>query len=435
MYIIREEIDKDTAVKKDKEKMMGNIKCFLYLLLVFSITGCSQSTALNRTGSVQQSSTISVSELETSVNSTNFENSLPVADDIYDVAVDITSYLDGMKEQPFGFMDSKYILVYNFDNNDFEKIDIKNGKRESIHTLSEGQRAITCQYDNNVIVWAEDGETESDGIIGKKWGIYAFNLLTKEVITIEKENEKTTPSNRVFCATPNEMTCKDGSVVYTARQYYKGKLCLVIKLFKIDTGELVIIDSVKFKLDEPNDTWINIPSSNKNYVAYSISKAILDELTEFGEIYLYNINENSKTHLITSNNLLHPQLCDNYIIARMKPEGQNENSEIWVYDIEANRWIASITKESKLYEGYIVKPFELVGLIPSSDLFTWHESTYSAAIGVANLKKFELIPVTTKRMNKIITIRMFNNGMLLWNEFGRSEEIEKSRYKYVVFNK
>lgn len=412
---------------------MRNITCFLCVLLVFSIAGCSQDTALNRTVSVP--SAITVSELETSLNSTNFENSLPIADDIYDTAVDITSYLDREKEHPFGFMNSKYILVYNFDNNDFEKVNIKNGNRESIYTLSEGQRAITCQYDSNVIVWVEDGETESRKITGKKWGIYALDLLTKKVITIEKENEKTTPSNRIFCATPNEMTYKDGSVVYTARQYYKGKLCLVLKLYKTDTGELIIIDSVKFNLDEPNDTWIGIPSSNKNYVAYSISKANLKELREFGEIYLYNINQNTKTHLINSNNLLRPQLCDNYIIARMKPDGQNENSEIWVYDIDTNRWITSITNKSRLYQDYIVTPFELVGLVPSGDLFTWHESTYCAAIGVANLKKFELIPVTTRRMNKKTTIRMFNNGMLLWNEFGFSEGRESSRYKYVIFNK
>lgn len=415
--------------------MMKNIKCLLCVLLIFSITGCSKVTALNRTGSFQQSSAISVSELETSVNSTNFKNSFPIADDIYDAAVDITSYLDRMKEQPFGFMDSKYILVYNFDKNNFEKVNIKNGSRESIYSLSVGQRAITYQYDNNVIVWVEDGEIKSDGIIGKNWGIYAFDLLTKEVITIEKENEKTTPLNRVFCATPNEMTYKDGSVVYTARQYYKDKYCQVLKLYNIDTGEMIIIDFLPRNLDEPIDTWFSIPSSNKTYVTYSISKANLKNFAEFGEIYLYNINENSKTHLVTSNNLLHPQLCDNYIIARMKPEGQNEKSEIWVYDLESNSWITSITNESKLYEGYIVKPFELVGLIPSSDLFTWHENAYSAAIGVANLKNFKLIPVTTRRMDKRMTTRMFNNGMLLWNEYGFSEEREKSRYKYVIFNK
>ncbi|WHH56923.1 hypothetical protein [Petroclostridium sp. X23] len=376
------------------------LKPFIFglCIIIMLLAGCS----------TQSSQESSIATLENFEHVDNISNK-------FDFSVIDINFIDKETECLFGFVSPSGILAYDISQDIFKLIDLKTGIKETILKLSEGQRAVNFKYDNHSIVWVEDGETETNNIIGKNWGIYEYNMLTKEITIIEKESEETTPSDRAYCATPNEFSFKDGYIAYVANQDYNNGFYSLLKLHSLKTKETLIIDSIQLSLEEINAIWFSVPSVNSKYVAYSISHADLDTVKEFGKLYLYDIQKKEKSLLKIDSNVLKPVLNQNRIACRMKPDGENENSEIYIYDIDKNEWTAKITNSNSLYKGYIAKPFELIGLESDGNYLVWYESHHNA-LGLFDFNTLEVKPIVTRDMNKEVTKTMFNSKMLLWEE-------------------
>ena len=337
--------------------------------------------------------------------------------------------VDIKSQVPFGYVEPDAIIVYNFIENKFQLIEIKTGNMKDLYILQNGQRAVSYKYDNSSIVWAEDGEIEMNNIIGKNWGIYCYNILTGEILEIEKENELTTPPDRGYCATPNIFDFKDDYVAYILRQNYKSSEYSLLKLYDVKTKETLIVDSLEFN----EYVWFSIPSISNENLVYSVSNAQPETFREFGEIYIYDIENKQKNKLETDINVLCPLVYNDYIICRLKPNGENENSEIYVYNISKNEWQARISNTNPLYDDYIVKPFELINLEIDNNMFIWDETTYGMALGIFDLEEFEMYPIITRNMDRYIIKIMFNNKMLLWNEYKYGDDREYNGMKGIIF--
>lgn len=171
--------------------------------------------------------------------------------------------------------------------------------------------------------------------------------------TIDQSKGYEIESNTFNITYPLSLRANQNHICYSTFEKTDGKIHRVIKLYDIKTKKFEIIDLV----EDYKNRWFSIDMSDE-YISYSLSES-RDNSKEFGKIYLYSLKNKSKEELVTDYNLLHPQIGKQYLVAAIKPEGENFiadrkgeyiTKEFWIYDLNKKEWSFRVNSESSIFE-------------------------------------------------------------------------------------
>lgn len=318
---------------------------------------------------------------------------------------------------------NKNIIIYNVENR---------SKTVLVSTMSPEKYIKSICANENWIVWAEDEvQIEDDFSNEKNWSVYAKNLKTQELLEIDRYKEiKLEPASISKKIEPAEFSIYDDKIVYNCYDVLKGKIvCAVIKLYNLSKKTLEIIDSNK----NYADGFYSYPKIYKNTITWSLSKCKLDDYSEKGSIYTYDLNSKEKKIITSGNDILWPYIYQNYIAARVKPNGQNENSSIVLLDINdgKHKWNTVVSSKSTIYKDSI-HHIEIGMPVISGSYLIWQDNIRNCA-GVydyVNKKTYKL----SERSNESEfsgVIGIFKN-IIFWYETSNKGNLQASVTKYAV---
>ena len=215
-------------------------------------------------------------------------------------------------------------------------------------------------------------------------------------------------------------------VVYDSYDVLKGNTtCAVIKMYDLSKKSMQIIDSNK----NYEDGFYSHPKIFNNFITWSLSKCNASDLSEKGGTYIYNL-ENKEKDLITSGtDILWPYIYENFIAARVKPNGQNENSSIVLYDInKKNGWSTIVSPNSDNYknETHVEMGMSVIG----ESYLMWQDNINSNVI-IYNCINKRLYNIAKKisKDERVCSIGIYNK-ILFWYETGNQGT--KTICKYAV---
>lgn len=307
---------------------------------------------------------------------------------------------------------NKNVYLYNAD---------KKNKSVVFSTVSPKKYINTVAVNDEWIVWVEDDvKVETDTLYDINWRAYAKNLKTGKIIQVDKDKGiKVDPSAVYVKVEPYEFSLFGDKVVYESYDKLKNTTCAVIKMYDLNKKSVEIIDSNK----DYSDGFYSHPKIYNNLISWSESKCSAD-WSEKGSTYIYNIDKKEKQLITTGTNILWPYIYGNYIAARVKPNGQNTDSSIVLYDLnKKDGWHTIASPRSNNYKDE--KYVEM--LMPSiyGSYLIWQDSV-RAKILVYNCKSNKVYNLAQKVGNDdtVGCIGIYNN-VLFWYEADNKNSVHK----------
>jgi hypothetical protein len=223
--------------------------------------------------------------------------------------------------------DNKNIFIFNTE---------KQTKTLLRSSVSPNKYIKAISFNNDWMVWTEDEvEVEKDTTIEKDWNTYAQNLKTGELIDVDKyKNIKLDPDSIYKALEPKEISIYDDKVVYDTYDVLEnGTTCAVIKMYDLNSKNMQIIDANQ----NYKNGFYGHPKIFDNFIVWSLSQCNLSDYFEKGSTYIYDIKNKQKKLITTVDEILWPYIYGDYIVARVKPRGQNENSSLVLFDLNRKK--------------------------------------------------------------------------------------------------
>jgi len=290
------------------------------------------------------------------------------------------------------------------------------------------------------MIWEEDEDKiVYDDSYGKNWAIYAQNMKTEELIEIDKDKNIKASDNSVLIYTaPRSISVSNERFVYTVYDILDdGFTYAVIKMYDLSQKREYILDSVR----EYEKGFYSYPDIDGDNVVWSYSTC--NERfpgDERGYTYLYNIATKEKKQISSRDDILWPTIYEDYIAARVKPNGLNENSEIVLYEIGGDgSWETIVSPESDMYAGYSHVEILLPDI--NGGYLTWGDNVHEDfTIYDLRGKTFYKLYVKDKSNSQLHdapnSFRFSYQAykMITWSEFyiNVSENKMQYDYKYVI---
>lgn len=284
-----------------------------------------------------------------------------------------------------------------------------------ITVISDNKFIKSCKFNENWVVWVEDEvEIEGDNIANElNWATYAQNLRTGSIIEVDKYKEIILDSDTFFRALePRELSIYGDNIVYTNYDLLEnGTTIQAIKMFNLLKKEMLIIDSTK---NFQNHFYSN-PVIYGDYITWSQSTVDLKDNTEKGNTYIYDLVKKEKQVITRTDDILWPYISEDYIAARVKPNGLNDNTSITLYDKNTNDWTTIVSANSSFYKDN--KAHVEMGMVVLSGHYLIWRDNVNANVIVYDLlnKKFYLLAAKNGLTERAIPIGLFNN-VIFWAE-------------------
>ena len=135
---------------------------------------------------------------------------------------------------------------------------------------------------------------------------------------------------------------------------------LQVRLYQHETGETVILDSASLQ-EQPNVTMEVALGDND---AIWTKCYIVESAREYGTMYRYHLDSQEREVFSEGFNLLTPIITGDYLITRLKPEGNNFivngatgeylSGVLWVYDLTRDEWTFQITANLPEWEDNLI---------------------------------------------------------------------------------
>jgi hypothetical protein len=313
--------------------------------------------------------------------------------------------------------DNKRVYIYNVD---------KKTKQILLSTVSSKKFIKTVSVNKKWVVWVEDEvEIEDDNSHDINWSTYAKNLETNEIIGLDKYKDiKLKPDSVSTRLEPYEFSLSEDKVVYDCYDVLSDKTtCAVIKMYDLSNKRVDIIDYNK----NYKDSFYSHPKISDNYITWSLSKCNKSDYSEKGSAYIYNIDNKKKDLITLGTDILWPYINKNFIAARVKPNGQNENSSLVLYDLsKKDGWSYVVSPDSNIYKKEV--HVEIGMPVIDGSYLVWQDNTNSN-VAVYNCTDEKIYNITKKVGNddRVGTIGIYNK-VLFWFE----DSPKKTVYKYAV---
>jgi len=319
-----------------------------------------------------------------------------------------------------GVKDQDNFYCFKGDNNqEVYLYHVPNGTTSKISVATSPNKYIkTITVNGKWMAWVED-EVKIEGDIKSQvnWSAYVRNLETGEVFEIDryKNNIKPEPSAFYQAVEPKEFSIHGDYLVYDNYDLEDGVTVQAIKMYDLSQKKMALIDINK----DYQKSFYSHPKIYGNYITWSQSQVNLNDYSEKGSTYLYNIQQKEKKKIIDGEEILWPYIYGDYIIARIKPSGQNDNSCLTLYNIDSKKeWATIVSQNSSFYKDY---PHIEVGMaMMSGQYLIWRDNIFSQVIVYDYVsKKFYRIAnnVATKNNNSMLYIpEGIYNNILFWTE-------------------
>lgn len=337
---------------------------------------------------------------------------------------------------------------YCFKGEDRQKaylFNIEDGSaQEVINVTSPDQYIKTIATNDKWLIWVEDGQKNEGGKSTEaNWASYAKNLNTGKIIIVDQYNDQIDPGSKAFYqqVEPLEFSIYGDYVVYDNYCLIEnGLTAQAIILFDLAKKEKKIIDLNK----DYADNFYSHPKIAANYITWSQSQLDPAAYSEKGTSYLYNIQEKKKMKIADSDEILWPNICGDYIIARCKPNGQNENSSLVLYKINANdTWKTVVSSGNSFYQGY---PHLETGMTMMSQKYLmWRDNINHQVIVYDYIddKYFEIATISNDRnqeenFTESVTPAGIFNNVVFWfetkNNLKNPQDQKTTSEQYVRLN-
>ncbi len=310
--------------------------------------------------------------------------------------------------------DNRNVYLYNVD---------KKTKLVVSSTVSPKKYINTVSVNDKWIVWVEDDvKVETDTLYDINWSANAKNLETGEVIELDKDKHiKVKPGSVSYKVEPYEFSLSGDKVVYESYDKLNNITCAVIKMYDLSKRNVEIIDSNK----DYSDGFYSHPRIYNNLISWSESKCNNANWSERGSTYIYNIDNKEKKLITTGTDILWPYIYGNFIAARVKPNGQNTDSSIVLYDLnKKDGWHTIVSPKSDNYknEEYVeIFTPSLYGVY-----LTWQDNiNKNISVYNCNSRKIYNIAKKVGGIDNIIGCIGIYNNILFWYEADNKNSVHK----------
>lgn len=277
-------------------------------------------------------------------------------------------------------------------------------------------KAIT--FNEKWMVWTEDeAKIEGDKTGDINWTSYAKNIITGEVFEIDRYKENVKPSSAAFyqAIEPKEFSIYGDYLVYDSYDLEDGVTVQTIKMYDLDKREMCFVDYNK----DYQNSFYSHPKIYGNYITWSQSQVNLNDNSEKGSTYLYNISEKERNKITEGEEILWPYIYGNYIVARVKPNGQNDNSCLTLYNIDSNKdWLTIVSPNNSFYQDS--SHIEVGMVMMNGQYLIWRDNINSQVIVCDYVsKKFYRIAYEEKTQKDISIIYLpegIYNKIIFWTE-------------------
>lgn len=307
--------------------------------------------------------------------------------------------------------DNNFFCLYGPTYKKLYLYNVETGKRTLFRSPISRKSIRTANINDKWLVWIEDeGKIESDSGSELNWIIYAENLETSKIIEIDRYKSIQLKPAVYMALQPKELSLYDDKVVYDNYDVLEeGTIAAVIKMYNLTNNKMQILAYNK----EYQDSFFSHPKIYQNFIVWSLSKCDLDDYSELGDTYIYNIDTKEKTLISKGTETLWPNIYSNYIAARVKPNGQNDNSSIVLYDLNGTRkWETVVSPQSDAYKNET--HVELLMPIISEYYLIWQDNIRSKML-VYNCtdKKIYKLDEKVSLDGSIMPIGIYNK-VLFW---------------------
>jgi len=390
---------------------MKKIKLILFLLFVIpSCCGCEINNSSVQNSSTQTDNQSSLSATSSEVYGKNDE--IVLKSDILPSDIQVRGIKNENNFYYFNYKENNSIYIYNTNNNSRELIK---------KPISNKKIIITAAFSEKWLIWVEDEDLNASNEnqpTSKNWSLYAQNLETNELLSIDGyKNIEINTSVGVSYA-PEAISISNDNFVYrTFDRLADGNVYAVIKLYNFAEKKSYIIDSIK---DYYNNLYSDPQISGSNIV-WSVSQLNLKQQSdENGNVFLYNLDSKEKMQISNDDETTSPYIYNNYIVARLKPNGQNENSELLLYDLTGDqKWKSIINPDNPEYVEE--KHIEIYNGIISGGYLMWSDNVQKSLVlyDLNNNQFYELYASKNSNDNSL----PFNicNNVLFWYQVDRSD--------------
>lgn len=322
-------------------------------------------------------------------------------------AVVLSDYIDFENSIYIGHKSEHEILYKDYEDNYIRSVDINTREQKEIIQLvtSTNGTMTTFDYHDNWFVWSEsqDAELRVGSSIGKNWAVYAADLRTGEIVSIDGENDFF-PETRNFDPHPWTIAANGSFVVYASYTANEEGVYPSIKLYDLNNRKLEIVD-----LADSMQTTYGAPSVNDKNVVYLKSDASGSSLC------VYEIEKHKSTCIEPPEPLQEVCVTDSYIAG--VSEWQPETSEaVYCYDLAHKKWSKQLDGTIGLYPSSTDGTLEFAELQSSGNFLTWRPIPGNAlyAWDITNNKVLDLSENISGPINYVLY--PFDDGYLVWCE-------------------
>jgi len=197
-----------------------------------------------------------------------------------------------------------------------------------------------------------------------------------------------------------------------------------MKKYQISTNRVEIIDELK---TDPTENAIGYPSVYENYIAWPHGYVRQDGLYE-GYCVLYDCTTGIKQKLVTTENVINPNLTNGYLIAENKPNKTFYDSEVVMLDLSNLTWKYKITSNFSQYSDYIDNPLN----VASADgrYCTWDGSGLPSLV-IMDLKEGTRYNIVDKDEKHVVNYPVIHN-VLTWFEY--EDTPDKGRIVHLYYH-
>ena len=331
-------------------------------------------------------------------------------------AVVLSDYIDFQKSIYIGHKSEHELLYKNYEDNYIRSVDINTREQKEIIQLDTPTNGTmtTFDYDDNWFVWSEsqDAELRVGSSIGKNWAVYAADLNTGEILSVDGENDLF-PETRNFDPHPWTISLKGNFIVYASYTASEEGVYPAIKLYDLNNRTLAIVD-----VADSMQTTYGAPSVNGQNVVY------LKSDSNGSSLWLYEIEKHKSTCIEPPEPLQEVCITDSYIAG--VSEWQPEKSEaIYCYDLAHKKWSKQLDGSIGLYHS-VDGTLEFAELQSSGDFLTWRPTAGNALYvwDIANNKVLGLSENVSGQINYVLY--PFDNDYLVWCE--TEPQTQKTEY-------
>lgn len=338
----------------------------------------------------------------------------------------LDNVIDFKKEFCAGYLGNNEILVNEYDTNILKIVNIDSGSQKKITSLINDDKRYMCswRFRGGWFVWSEDLEADLfvGESIGKNWALKAFNIYTKETITIDKEPADF-PKERSFFATPISFSVDAGGAVYKCYRQHNGNLYETINYINFASKDNITVDEVLYKENDKNQVKLDTPYVCNNSIFYGKYK-MGDKYTE-GTSYIYDI-KSKKSKQIDRDMIFEPLANKEKIVAIEKTKTVDTNSSVVIMDY--NGKICNKITDA-MYTNEKDKPTQFEELKLCNNYVAWHnvKGTQLNVFNISDNIMYDIFNYNSGRA--AVNIELFDNNFLLWSEWA---ENNRAVHNYVI---